>query len=65
MATGWCSLDVGEFLDRDRRFEPRRAVSELEGVSLAQVQSLAEEILVPERMASAVCAPQGAVARVA
>ncbi|MGD9253556.1 MAG: pitrilysin family protein [Holophagae bacterium] len=65
LATGWCSLDVGEFLDRGRRFEPRRAVSELEQVSLGQVQALAEEILVSERMASAICAPEGAVARVA
>jgi hypothetical protein len=40
-------------------------VSELEQVSLGLVQTLAEEILVSKRMASAVCAPEGAVARVA
>ena len=65
VATGWCSLDVGEYLDRGRRFDPQRALGELELVSLVQVQTLAEEILATGRMASAVCAPEGAVARVA
>jgi predicted Zn-dependent peptidase len=63
--SGWCSLDVGEYLERGRRFGPERACRELEAVTVDEVRSLAGEILRPERRASAVCGPEGAAIRVA
>lgn len=58
--SGICSLDVGELLERGRRFDPDTARGELRAVTPAQVRGLAAEILRPERMASAVCGPEGA-----
>ena len=63
--SAWCSLDVGELLVHGRRFDPDVAFRELEAVTREDVVSLAEEILRPERRASAVCGPEGAATRVA
>jgi predicted Zn-dependent peptidase len=62
---GWCSLDVGEVLERGRRFDPETACREIEGVTVESVRALALEILRPETMASAICGPEGAATRVA
>ena len=62
---GLCSLDVGEILERGRRFDAPTARNELESVTVEQVRRLAAEILRPERMASAICGPEGAATRVA
>jgi predicted Zn-dependent peptidase len=60
-----CALDVNEVLDRGRRFDPERARDELSRVTAAEVRALAAELLQPDRMASAVCGPEGAAIRVA
>ncbi len=62
---GWCSLDVGELLDRGRRFDPEVACREILNVTVEGIKDLAAEILRPEHMASAVCGPEGAATRVA
>jgi predicted Zn-dependent peptidase len=63
--SGWCSLDVGEYLERGRRFEPESACRELAAITVDDVRKLAAEILRPEHRASAVCGPEGAAIRVA
>lgn len=60
-----CSLDVGEVLERGRRFDAAAAQLELEQVTAERVRAMAAEILRADRMASAVCGPEGAVTRVA
>jgi predicted Zn-dependent peptidase len=60
-----CAMDVAEVLDRGRRFGLDVAVGEIASISLNQVRDLAEELLRMERMASAVCGPEGLEARVA
>jgi len=60
-----CSLDVGEVLERERRFDPEVACRELQAVTRDDVLRLAGEILRPDRRASAVCGPEGAATRVA
>ncbi len=60
-----CSLDVGELLERGRRFDPEVACHELEAVTRADVRRLAAEILRDDHRASAVCGPEGAATRVA
>jgi predicted Zn-dependent peptidase len=60
-----CSLDVGEMLERNRRFDPRVVCRELEAVTRDDVIGLAAEILQPDICASAVCGPEGAATRVA
>jgi predicted Zn-dependent peptidase len=60
-----CSLDVGEVLERKRRFDPEVACRELQAVTRDDVLRLATEILRPDRRASAVCGPEGAATRVA
>jgi len=62
---GRCALDVGEFLERGRRFDPERARTELKSVSLEDVRTIAEQVLRQDRMASAVCGPEGVAIRVA
>jgi predicted Zn-dependent peptidase len=61
--SGRCSLDVGEVLERGRRFDPQTARRELAAVTPAQVRGMAAEILRPECMASAVCGPEGAASK--
>jgi predicted Zn-dependent peptidase len=60
-----CGLDVGEMLERGRRFDPEVACCELEAVTTDDVRRLASEVLRPDRRASAVCGPEGAATRVA
>jgi predicted Zn-dependent peptidase len=60
-----CSLDVGEVLERSRRFDPEIACRELQAVTRDDVLRLAAEILRPDHRASAVCGPEGAATRVA
>jgi predicted Zn-dependent peptidase len=60
-----CSLDVGEMLERNRRFDPEIVCRELEAVTCDDVLRLAAEIMKPDTYASAVCGPEGAAIRVA
>jgi predicted Zn-dependent peptidase len=60
-----CALDVGEVLERGRRFDPEVACHELRGVTLDDVRRLASEILRPNQRASAICGPEGAATLVA
>lgn len=62
---GRCVLDVGEVLERGRRFDPQAARTELEAVTIADVRAMAEEVLRLDHMASAVCGPQSVAVRVA
>ena len=60
-----CALDVGEVLDRGRRFDLEATRAELEAVTADTVADVAMQVLRLDRMASAVCSPAGFVARVA
>jgi predicted Zn-dependent peptidase len=62
---GICSHDVGEVLERGRRFDAATARREYERLTVDEVRELAAEILQPQNMASAVCGPEGAAIRVA
>ena len=62
---GRCALDVGEVLERGRRFDPERARTELMGVTIDDVRQMAGEVLLLDRMATAVCGPEGVAIRVA
>lgn len=62
---GICSHDVGEVLERGRRFDPETARREFEKLTVEDVCELAAEILRPEHMASAICGPEGVATRVA
>jgi len=62
---GLCSLDVGEVLERGRRFDPADARLEFEAVTAEKVRAMASEILRTDRMASAICGPEGVATRVA
>jgi predicted Zn-dependent peptidase len=63
--SGWASLDISEFLELGRRFDPERTVNELGAVTVDQVRELAAEILRRQRMASAICGPEGIASGVA
>ena len=54
-----CAMDVGEVLDRGRRFDLDHVRAELDAVTIDGVRELAENILVPDRMAAALCGPEG------
>jgi predicted Zn-dependent peptidase len=54
-----CAMDVGEVLDRGRRFNLDHVRAELDAVTIDGVRELAENILVPDRMAAALCGPEG------
>ncbi len=62
---GRCALDVGEVLERGRRFDPEAARTELLAVTIDDVRKMADEVLCLDRMASAVCGPEGVAIRVA
>ena len=62
---GRCALDVGEVLERGRRFDPEIARRELEAVTIDDVRKMAEHVLRLDRMASAVCGPEGSAIKVA
>lgn len=55
-----CAMDVSEVLDRGRRFELETVRGELEAVTLGDVRALADTVLRPDRMAAALCGPEGA-----
>jgi len=55
-----CAMDVAEVLDRGRRFDLAAVRAELEAVTIDDVRELAESILHPDRMAAALCGPEGA-----
>lgn len=54
-----CAMDVAEVLDRGRRFDLEHVRAELDAVTIDGVRELAESILVPDRMAAALCGPEG------
>ena len=55
-----CAMDVAEVLERGRRFDLGTVRAELEAVTIDGVRELAESILRPDRMAAALCGPEGA-----
>jgi len=61
----YCSMDVAEVLDRGRRFDPEQARAEIEAVTPDEVRRMAAELLRTQRMASAMCAPDGVSVQVA
>lgn len=54
-----CAMDVAEVLDRGRRFDLAAVRAELESVTHDEVRELAAAILRPDRMAAAICGPEG------
>lgn len=54
-----CAMDVAEILDRGRRFDLGTVRAEIEAVTADEVRGLAEQILHPDRMAAAICGPEG------
>jgi predicted Zn-dependent peptidase len=62
---GRCSLDVGEVLERGRRFDPEIARRELGAVTIDDVRKMAERVLRLDHMASAVSGPEGSAIKVA
>jgi len=54
-----CAMDVVEVLEKGRRFDFETIAGELAAVSLNEVRQLATVVLRPERMAVAVCGPEG------
>ncbi len=60
-----CAMDVAELLERGRRFDPEATAAELEGVTTREVRDLARRLLRGDRMAMAVCGPEGLSVRVA
>jgi predicted Zn-dependent peptidase len=54
-----CAMDVAEVLDRGRRFDLATVRAELEAVTTNDVRELAGAILRPDRMAAALCGPDG------
>ncbi len=65
LPAGRCAMDVAELLDRNRRFDPERTRDEILAVTTVQVRHAAAGLLRPERMAAAVCGPEGLSVRVA
>ena len=61
---GLAALDVGEVLERGRRFDLESTHAELEAVTAEEVAEVASRVLRLDGMASAVCSPTGFVARV-
>ncbi len=55
-----CAMDVTEILERGRRFDLDGVRSEIEAISVDDVRELARTILRPERLAAAMCGPEGA-----
>ena len=54
-----CAMDVGEVLDRRRRFDQERTREEILAVTPDQIRELAAGMFRAERMATAVCGPDG------
>ena len=57
-------MDVGEVLDRGRRFDQERTRREILAVTPDHIRELAAGMLRPESMATAVCGPDGLAALV-
>ncbi len=64
MPAARCAMDVGEVLDRGRRFDQERTRREILAVTPDHIRELAAGMLRPERMATAVCGPDGMAALV-
>ncbi len=60
-----CGLEAAEVLELGRPFDLERVLGEIRMVSPAAVRKAARDLLRPERMATAVCGPQGVTERVA
>lgn len=60
-----CGLEAAEVLELGRPFDLEQVIGEIGMVSPAAVREAARTILRPERMASAVCGPQGVTELVA
>jgi predicted Zn-dependent peptidase len=60
-----CAMDVAEVLDRGRRFDPEAVAAEFSAVTVNDVRALADTLLRLERMAAAVCGPEGLEIQVA
>ncbi len=56
-AGGMAALDVAEVLERGRRFDLDRVVDEIQSITMERVRAVAERVLRPEAMASAICGP--------
>jgi predicted Zn-dependent peptidase len=54
-----CGMDVSELLDRNRRFDLETVRRELEAVTVDEVRDLAARVLRPDRLAAALCGPDG------
>jgi predicted Zn-dependent peptidase len=54
-----CGMDVSELLDRGRRFDLAEVRRELEAVGVDEVRELAARVLRPDRLAAALCGPDG------
>jgi|APFre7841882724_1041349.scaffolds.fasta_scaffold03711_5 predicted Zn-dependent peptidase len=65
MPAAYCAMDVAEVLDRGRRFDTEVARNEIAAVTPKQVQRIAADMLRPERMATALCGPDGVSVQVA
>lgn len=52
---GRAALDIGEILDRGRRFSLKRVLEELDAITREDLSRVAAQYLRPELMASAVC----------
>lgn len=55
---GMASLDVAEVLERGHRFDIDAVVKEIQSITPELVREVAQTILRPEQMASAVCGPE-------
>jgi predicted Zn-dependent peptidase len=60
-----CAMDVSEVLEKGRRFDPEVTLDAVRGVTTDRVRELAARMLRRDRMASAVCGPNGLSAQVA
>lgn len=60
-----CAMDVAELLERGRRFEPEIVAAEISAVTVNDVRVFADSLLQRERMAAAVCGPEGLEVEVA
>ncbi len=65
MPAARCAMDVSEVIDRGRRFDLERTRREILDVTPDHIRELAAGMLRPERMATAVCGPDGLAAQVA
>jgi predicted Zn-dependent peptidase len=60
-----CAMDVAERLERGRRFDPEVVAGEVSAVTAGDVRALADDLLRLDKMATAVCGPEGLEIQVA